>query len=448
MLIVPNYRWVDADDNFLWDCIPYNLCLLGACIKDIAEVKIVDAYKRNLKPGDILKEVIMFNPDVIGITCMMDHFGKALHMTASVIKASHTTTIVVGGVYPTVNPEKCVEDPNINFVCVGEGEGVLHSIINKDEGWKEGVVSGYKVKLDFMPLPDYSLIDYPSYMQKINRPSVDSPPTLPYGRIITSRGCPYNCNFCQVKVISGQKWRPRSVDSIIKEMHYLVDTYKVRSWVIDDDNFLEDRGRAMELFERMIDEQLNFPWKAIATPIFKVDNELLEMMMLSGCEYVDYAIESGVPRVLKDIIHKPLDLDKALQNLVSTQAWGIFCTCNFIIGFPGETWDEIRTTLKIAEVFDADYTKISVATPLRGTELWRLCEETSSFKPGFNEKDMWREGQIQTEHFTARQLTILRAYEWERINFRTGAKRDAIARLSGICQEELTLQRQQTLRSI
>jgi radical SAM superfamily enzyme YgiQ (UPF0313 family) len=195
----------------------------------------------------------------------------------------------------------------------------------------------------------------------------------------------------------------------------------------------------------MIDRNLIMPWVMIATAVFELDEDLIKLMKDSGCEYIDVAIETGTERVLKEIIHKPLDFDYAKKMVKIVREAGIFVTANFIVGFPTETWDEIRATLKFADEIDADYTKIFSAIPLRNTRLWDICEKGNYFKKGFDaDKVKWSTGQIETDEFSADDLTILRAYEWDRINFTDKKKLENICRAMGVTVEEMNETRKNT----
>ena len=94
----------------------------------------------------------------------------------------------------------------------------------------------------------------------------------------------------------------------------------------------------------MVAEGMNIKWNAIAVSVFYLNDEILEAMAASGCEYVDMAIESGVERVLKEIVHKPVKLDYVRLMVDKAKSLGIDVTTNFIICFPGETWEAIRAT--------------------------------------------------------------------------------------------------------
>ena len=199
----------------------------------------------------------------------------------------------------------------------------------------------------------------------------------------------------------------------------------------------------------MIDRNLVMPWVAIAVAVFALDEELIKLMRASGCEYIDIAIESGSQRVLKEIINKPVDLEQAKEMNSIAKKEGIYVAANFIIGFPGETWDEIRETIKFAEDLNVDYTKLFAAIPLRNTKLWKLCEKEEMFKKNYEESTAkWSSGQISTNEFTANDITILRAFEWERINFTDKGKRKRTAAMLDITEEELLKMRKKTIRDV
>jgi radical SAM superfamily enzyme YgiQ (UPF0313 family) len=255
--------------------------------------------------------------------------------------------------------------------------------------------------------------------------------------------------FCQVKSITGNKFRSRSAQNVLDEIQYLKDKYGIKSIVFDDDNFFIESKRAKDILQGMIDRNLVMPWIAIAVALFRLDEELIKLMRASGCEYIDVAIESGTERVLRKIIKKPVNFNLEHAKLIRlARKEGIYVVANFIVGFPTETWDEIRQTIKLAEDIDVDYVKLFSVIPLRNTELWELCEKEGAFKKDFEEsKVRWGLGQTETHEFSANDLTILQAYEWDRINFTSPEKRQRTAARMGITEEELNDIRRKTLNN-
>lgn len=443
-LVLPNFRWVDNDKDALWHYLPHNLCMLASCVRDISDVSIVDAYKNNMSRDELEKTLAGLKPDIVGITVLIDKYGPSGHTVAEMAKALGCTT-VIGGVYASMNAEQVAQDKNIDYVIKGEGEHLFRRLV-LNNGLPDKITQADRIQdLDALPLPAYDLIDFQAYATNADRKGLDSPPKMPYGRVLTSRGCPFGCVFCQVEKISGNKFRPRSAESVLGEIQWLKDTYGIKSLMFDDDNMLADRSRAGKIFEGMISRGLAMPWVMIATAVFKLDEDLIRLMRASGCTYVNVAIESGTERVLRKIINKPIALEQAKAAVRSLQDNGIYVAANFIIGFPTETWDEIRQTIAFAQDLDADYTKFFTAIPLRNTRLWDLCEKENAFKKDFNGAGQWSNGQIETEHFKADDLMVLRAYEWDRINFTDKTKRRRICEMMGVSEEELLRIRRETI---
>ena len=198
--------------------------------------------------------------------------------------------------------------------------------------------------------------------------------------------------------------------------------------------------------------KLTMPWLSEDTAVFLLDRELLELMRETGCEYVGIAMETGTERILKEIIKgKPIDFNHAKEMVRIARDLGIYVAANFIIGFPTETWDEIRQTMEFAEELNSDYVRIFSAIPLRQTRLWDLCEKENVFKGGydhFNLKSSWSSGLIETDQFSANDLTVLRGYEWDRINFTDPEKRKRTAKQLEISEQELAAIRRNTLSDV
>lgn len=467
VLVIPNYNWNDGDrngrnDNILWHFIPYNLCLLAAVLEqeDRYEIKVIDALAERLSTEQFETRIREEKPDFVGISVLMDFYGYTGHMAAEIVKKIDRNIVTgLGGVHATANPELNAKDRNYDYVMCGEGEEMLPQLIHYINGEREELPKGvwtYNTNgghselltdLDKYPLPAYHLIDYSQYAMRAERKSLDGPAAYPYARILTSRGCPYNCCFCQVNKIAGRKFRPRSAGNILREIEWLITSYNIKSLIFDDDNLLTDRQRAVEIFHGL--EKYKIQWKMISTAAFLLDDELIELMSKSGCVYVDIAVESGTDRILHNVIQKPLKLEKAVEVVSKLKQENIYVAANFIVGFPGETWEEIRQTIKFAEDLNADYIKLFNAVPLPDTRLYQMAKEQNALIEGFDAENVnWRNGMIKTDEFTPRDMSILRAYEWDRINFSTIEKRKKTADMMGISVQELDEIRRNTRRTL
>lgn len=461
MLVIPNAKWYQQESY--WHLHPYALALLAAMLDpDRYTVKILDANIDDLSPEQFGAEVAVWAPDLVGISILANEFAITGHVGARAAKQARPEVVtVLGGVYPTTRPRDAVDDAMVDFVVIGEGEEVFPALLaylngegpcpevglayRKDNAFVVQERAPFIQDLDALPFPAFHLLDYRRYTTQSFKHVVDAPRALPYAKLITSRGCPIGCTFCQVEAISGKLTRYQSAKRVVDEMEWLVDAFGVKAIEFLDDNFLGNRRRAREIFGEMIRRKVPVVWNAMNVSSFYLNDELLELMRQSGCQYVSIAVESGVHRVLKDIIKKPVDLKHVKNMLDRCRALDMDTTTLWVIGSPGETWDEIRTTIRVAEEMGSDYTKINVATPYPGTELFDMAVDGGYLSPGFDFGDLaWGQATISTEEFDASELTLLRAFEWDRINFSRPERKQKIARMMGVSLGELDGIRQKT----
>ncbi len=463
LLAYPNMRWQKEDSVTLWNLDPTALCLLAAMVKDIVDVKILDAQFYDLDREAFKQQIREYQPDFVGLSLLTSEYEEALYCAARLTKEVNADIpVIAGGVHVTVMPDHVMEScSSIDYCVIGEGEYVLRELLLYLQGEGafpeiglafrgEGIVvqkQGMVEDLSKLPWPDYDLVDYAAYIQKPQRSfSSNQPPAYPYARMVTTRGCPFGCTFCQVETIAGRRVRTRDPVDVVKELVFLKERYGIRSVVFDEDNLLMgENDYARRLFRAMIECKLGLKWIASAFALFLITDELLDLMKDSGCVGINAAIESGNARVLKEIVNKPIkNLTDIPDIIAKVQAKGIYCIANFIIGFPGESWDEIRETIAFAEQCGADYVKIYAAVPLYKTKLYYLAKSKGLLlcQDSIPKVD-WRYGQITSDEWTAKDISILRVYEWDRINF-APHKIKRLLEVSGATEEELKLTRKNT----
>ncbi len=475
VLSYPNLRWLKYDGVTTWNLNPSTLCLLGAIIRDEITVKIVDAQFYNLTLEQYVEKVLAYNPSYVGISVLSSEYASTLHKAAEVLKQHRPDlTIIAGGVHVTRDYLNVIADKNIDYAIRGEGEFVLkklirHLICNDDiptEGlvYKKGkkiIVQSHSIVKDLrdLPLPDYDLVDMHEYAQSayIYRPGPSNPPIMPGVRICVTRGCPIDCSFCQVSQISGRKTRTRSPEQIVEELSLLKNKYHIKSVIFDDDNIVGNKKFFKELMRQIIKTSLGLKFVIGAFAIFSLDDDMLNLMTKAGCIGVNLAIESGSQRVLDEIVMKPIKLVKVPSWITKIKDKGIFVICNFIIGFPNETWDEILETIHFAESCGAEYVKFFIAAPLEGTRLWNNAQESGKLITGNPKQENSRDwshfsghgtAKILSDEWSYKDLQILRAFEWDRINFGKKDRKHRAAEIYGINEKKLDEIRKTTRNSI
>ncbi len=465
VLVQPNQKWQKNDPATGWRIPPTVLCRLAACVRDIVEVSIIDAQLYDLSEDAFKTAIMDARPDYVGISLLTSEYATILDRAAALAKAADPGIVVIGGgVHVTVNGEDVMANSNIDYGCRGEGEVLLRELLlfleGKGERPSEGLLfreNGRTVvqertlvrDLDALPPPAYDLVRMEDYLEGQDRYGPNRLPDPPGIALSFSRGCPYECSFCQVETISGKQIRVPAPEAVVDELERLKTTYGIRSFIFSDDNLFAAKKRVKAILRAMIARDLGLKWMVNGFSIFTMDEELVDLMAEAGCVGVNAAIESGNRRVLRDIVKKPIkDLDRVPELIRSIKDRGVFVLANFIIGLPGETWEEIRDTIRFAEHCGADYVKFFIATPLKGTALYDMAEQMGALDHDHGEVLVsWRVSQVKSDDWTPWDVSILRAYEWDRINF-SPDRIDKVLEIWGASIEEINAIRAESRRSL
>ena len=228
--------------------------------------------------------------------------------------------------------------------------------------------------------------------------------------MITSRGCPCKCSFCALGAHWGNCQRKRSARNILDEMEALIRKYGIQEFHFEDDNLTADKKRAIELFNGMIDRKFNIVWHAPSgIAAYTLDAEIVERMAASGCYSITLGIESGSQQVLTKLMHKPVDLKKLPALVQVIRKHKIDVRGFFILGFPGETKEDMKRTIDYARGLELDWAYFSIFSPLPKTEIYRVCLEKGYIKEGdFDPIRSFHRSIVHTPEFTPEDLYQIR----------------------------------------
>jgi len=403
MLIHPSNTM--AADSVRRLATPIGLLYIGAVLKKSGyEVKILDSpfegyYNTEVKEGyvtyglneeEFIEKIKEYMPDVIGISSMFSAHQKNVLRHCELVKSVNPDIkVVLGGIHPSLYPEESIREKCIDYVLMGEGEFRFAKLLDALNQNKEPEFDGISYKkedkkiirpmttrienLDDIPLPARELIDMDKYIE-IGVPYAPFPRKERVEQIITSRGCPFNCNFCSTVSFWGRSFRTRSVDNILKEIDELIEKYGIEEIQFTDDNITVDKERAMELFRKL--KSRNLSWCTPHGLMAKtVDEEMIKVMAESGAYQLTFAIESGSERVLKEIIHKIVPPKETIKKIVDAcHKYKIQVHGMFIVGFPGETREEVMETLNYPFEVGFDSVSFFIANPMPGSELYDECK--------------------------------------------------------------------------
>jgi len=383
--------------------IPLGIYYLASYLRQHKfDVKVVDAEALNLTSEQIINQIAAFNPKYIGISSTTVAFHRAYTLAQEIKSAFKDNIIILGGPHITANPLEAMQTGSFDFGVIGEGEITLLELLNalnenKDVTQIDGIAytdthkniilthpRPFIENLDILPFPAYDMIEDIS----IYNPPPSNYKTLPVVNIITSRGCPNNCTFCD-KNIFGNTYRKRTAQNIVNEIKYLKEKFKVNEIAFVDDTFLIDKKRVNELFDTLKNDNISFYWTCMSR-INNVDFEFLEYIKAHGCWHISFGIESGNQDILK-LIKKNISLPKAKQVISWCRKLGIKTKGFFIIGHPTETLETINQTIKTACELPLDDIVVTLNTPIPGSQQYKEAEIYGTLdKTDWKQYNYWR----------------------------------------------------------
>jgi radical SAM superfamily enzyme YgiQ (UPF0313 family) len=304
------------------------------------QVRIVE---EELEPVDLEEPC-----DLVGISCMTSNSARAYALAREFRKRG--AQVVLGGVHPTILPEEAQQFAD--SVVVGEAEGVWEQLLADAERGR--LKARYHEPQP--PLERYVPI---GRRQGARRTLFDVVP------IMTTRGCPFNCEFCCVHDIFGRQIRHTPVANVVRD----IQESGGRSFILLDDNIVGDTAYARELFTAI--KPLGIRWVGQATLSFARDEQLLALARDSGCLALFFGLESVSESRLRDLRKSIKDLAGIRDAVATMRAYGIYLHASVIFGFDEDTRDTFPNTLDFLERTRISSASINVLTPYPGTEVFR-----------------------------------------------------------------------------
>lgn len=434
-------------------------CLAGALEATGAQIRVIDclAYAEERRSVDLVwfglgldrlrAEIEAFRPHVVGISNPFSMFLSDARCVARLVKSvDPAIQVLLGGIEASVSPNNrrlLADCADIDILVRGEGELTLRELVGRfsidkkkfgDLSQVHGILfrdrdgrvqmtpeRAWIADLDALPGPAYHLLDMdrmfdnPFYARWRGRPS-NGGRCLP---VHTSRGCPYSCSFCSVHSQVGKANRRADPTSIASHVARLQRDYGVTHIHFEDDNLTLNPEHTRALFTAIAPLGVTFD-----TPnglrADTITPDVARLLRDAGARTITIAVESGVQRILDGVVRKALDLEDVIIAARALDEVDVFCNAFFVIGFPGESRDDVRQTLRFAKRLAADFGTLNllfVANPLPGTPLHRECEEKGYLvnaldKVGLLKGIRINQGAlIATNEFTKRDLFALARQE-------------------------------------
>jgi anaerobic magnesium-protoporphyrin IX monomethyl ester cyclase len=268
-------------------------------------------------------------------------------------KAFPNVKIILGGIHASAFPKESMTE-GVDYVIVGEGELAMVSLVtgvplDSIDGlvWRLATTIHINKKiakiedLNTIPFPARNLLPMELYLGASQRGD-----SRRCASLITSRGCPFNCNFCSVHPVSGRLWRARSPENVLSEIKLLADVYRVNHLEIEDDNFTIKKDRVLNILSELQNVAPGITWSAHnGVMLNTLDEELLSIIKKSGCIQLNLAIEHGSKSVLR-AMNKQISLEKVKEVVNICAKLGIRTIGFCIVGHPGENWETFLESAK------------------------------------------------------------------------------------------------------
>jgi anaerobic magnesium-protoporphyrin IX monomethyl ester cyclase len=352
---------------------PLGIAYVGATLREAGhEVEIHDFNVEPASPDYSRFELVGISGDTFRHNKLMEIAGQA--------KAAGTK-VMAGGPHVTFMDEETLREGPVDYIVRGEAEETAVELAEALEknACLDGVAGvsylhngNFVRNPDRTPPQDLDALPYPARdLLKMNRYRSLEMAKRKITSIVSSRGCPSGCRFCASHKYGGRKWRPRSVDSLLREIRLVVGTYGYGGVAFVDDNFTIDPKRVVSLCRAIVDEGLDIKWWCFSRADNILKNpEMVEWMGRSGCRYVFMGIESADQGVL-DNFSKKTDSQMARKAVLLLKKNKIETLAAYILGSPVETREMIENTIKFSIKLKTGGVQYTLLTPFPGTDLWQ-----------------------------------------------------------------------------
>ena len=366
---------------------PLGLMYLYSYMSPKYDVTIIDMSAKEMNIADISAILDQHKPHVVGITCVISKWPAVMELAKLIRAHKYSPIVVVGGVNPSLYTFETLQCKDINYVIRGFGQVpfmlLCDAIWNRPrdgspmphiencftrDNYPERITGTFTfADLDLYPLPNRTVLCSRDY----DMPYSPENPTTP---ILTSLGCPHKCAFCQCRTF--KPLTIRAADKVVDEMQE-IQNLGFKSLSVQDELFAMSSRRIHDICSRMSARGINLHWgiRARANPLTM---DSLELMKKTGCYNVHMGIESGCPRTLERM-NKKTTIAQIKESVRRIKEVGLSRSASFMLGYPGETKEEILETIQFAQDLDLNSCQFYVTIPSFGTDLYKEWQRHSGY---------------------------------------------------------------------
>jgi radical SAM superfamily enzyme YgiQ (UPF0313 family) len=351
------------------------------------DVNLVDAVANEWSHEKTVSFTKSFKPDLVIIDTSTPSIYNDVNVAASIKNALENVKIALVGTHPTsLTEETFALSSSIDFICRGEYDYTVVELVDALENEKpltkvdglsfresEKIIHNKDRELikNLDELPFVSEVYKKHFGMKGIKKYFYASLRYPQVTILTARGCPYNCMFCNVPFKAS--YRARSPENLVDEFEYIQNELPyIKEIMIEDDTFPVSKERTMKICDLLIKRKIKLTWSCNSR--VNVDYETLKKMKMSGCRLLCVGFESPVQSVLNNV-HKKTTAEMQFKFMENCRKIGLLVNGCFILGMPGDTKETIRKTIEFAKKLNPDTAQFYSAYAYPGTELWEWAKK-------------------------------------------------------------------------
>ena len=396
---------------------PLTLAIIAAILReDGFSVHLKDCSNDGISFEDLRNFIQELKPRLVIVNTSTPSITGDLKIADLTKEIDSSIKTIFFGIHVTALPNETLKaNANVEFIACGEPEYTLRDFAlvlrdNRPVDSVKGMIyrSDGEIKhndprppienLDDLPYPAWDLVNIKGYRLPITN--------RPFLLVLTGRGCPYPCKFCAAKTFYGKKSRLRSPRRIVSEIKYIKEHYGINDFLFWSENSISDRQHIYDISKALSREVPGVKWVCNGR-VDVVDAELLAAMKEGGCWMVGYGIEAGTQRVL-DLMKKDIKIEDIEKAVRLTKVAKIEVTGHVIVGYPGETKEDIARTTQLVKRLDLDYVQVYCSVPFPGSLLYE-----ESVKNNWIKSDDWTMFEqnfsiIDTPYLSGREVMKLR----------------------------------------
>ena len=378
--INPNTSELAFRDNSIGFVPPLSLmCVAALMEQEGVDVDIIDMNAEQLSYQEALERLNKFSPDLLGFTTTTMSFHPVIKWINK-FKKDTALPVIVGGEHVGLYPYETMSHASIDYCIVGEAELPLPEFIRafregrpfngiKSLGFRSAgeIVIDRTLQtvndLDSVPFPARHLIKNELYENILTR-------NKNFTAMISSRGCPFNCSFCNA---NHQLYRARSPKNFVDEIELNLNKFNIHNFDVYDSTFTADRKRVIDICDEIHLRKLDIGF-TIRSRVDVVDKEMIDKLKSAGCYGIMYGVESSNPEILQ-MMNKGILPDLTAETIKYTHQSGMETLGFFMFGFPGETHETIEDTIRFSLELPLDYAQFTVLVPFPATDIYSYYRE-------------------------------------------------------------------------